>query len=163
MASKRRWHCPPRSWEPVHMRARCNNTLFRPGFDYDTASSRTALAACTTRSAVFARRGSFCGRHAQRPLALSRPPPRGHSSHTSSSHLACQLYYLYYSVAIASQRAAQTRSVRDEYRLLHSTEPEEVAKLRRRAGIHYADSASRSLWMKIYGERMQGGGRIAIK
>ena len=37
--------------------------------------------------------------------SLSLPPPRGHSSHTSSSHLACQLYYLCYSVAIVSQSA----------------------------------------------------------
>ena len=56
------------------------------------------------------------------------------------SHLACQLYYLCYSAAIASQRAAQARSARDEHRLLRSAEPEEVAKLRRRAGIHYVDS-----------------------
>ena len=39
------------------------------------------------------------------------------TSHTSSSHLACQLYYLCYSAAIAPQRAAQARSARDEYRL----------------------------------------------
>ena len=51
------------------------------------------------------RHGSFPERRALRPFALSRPQPRGHSSHTSSSHLACQLYYLYYSVAIVSQSA----------------------------------------------------------
>ena len=73
--------------------------------------------------------------------SLSRPPPRGHSSHTSSSHLACQLCYLCYSAAAVLQRAAQARSARDEYRLLHSAEPEEKAKLRQRAGAHSADSA----------------------